>query len=346
MLAPAVAFVIAGVPLAIAAAPLHAGDHVSVSVFNHPELTLAQATIDGDGQLALPLVGNVEIAGYEPDIAAAHISMSLKPYLRKPVVTLSVLQQNSTISIVGGPQSTIAYVPGQTLSSVVATLTATPGLNLHQVRIIRANAPDAEYDAADLLKRAQPGPALQPGDQIILAQNPVAVDVTGVVKTPGMAYLQSGATINDAVNAAGGATDGAATGSVDVLRAGQHLRVALSSDAAQQPAIDGDVITVPQAVHVAVGGQVAHPGDVALTNGTTLIAAIYNAGGPLKYSDLSHTEVEHDGVRTVYDITRVPHGDVSQNPHLVEGDLVNVPEGKHVDVSQVFGAIGVIHWFW
>jgi len=332
-------------PVAILAAPLRAGDHVAVSVFNHPELSVTQATIDSDGKLVMPLVGNVAVAGLEPEIAADRIGTALKPYLRQPVVTVAVAQQNGTISVVGGPASSLPYVPGQTLSSVVATLTATPGLDLHHVSLVRDGVPYGSYDGADLLRHAQPGPLLAPGDQVILAQKPVAVDVLGMVRTPGMTYLDTGATIGDAVNAAGGTADGAATGSLDLLRAGVHQRIALTSDAAQQPVVDGDVIGVPKAVHVAVGGSVAHPGDTPLINGTTLIAAVYQAGGPVRYADVSHTEVIHDGVRHVYDVTKVPHGDASQNPHLSEGDIVNIPRGNYVNFGDIFAGLGVIHWF-
>ena len=73
---------------------------------------------------------------------------------------------------------------------------------------------------------------------------------------------------------------------------------------------------------------------------------MYQAGGPLRYGDVSHAVVEHDGVRTVYDITKVPKGDTSQNPHLSEGDIVDVPLGNHLDLGVVFGTLGVLHWFW
>lgn len=341
----AAAFAVASLPLALAAAPLRAGDHVAVTVFNHPELTSPALTIDGDGNLALPLVGNVVVAGLEPAAAAGHIGDALKPYLRQPVVSLSVLQQNATISVVGGPNSTLPYVPGQTLASVVAPLSSIAGLDLHHVSITRANVPFGSYDAVALLQRADGGPLLQPGDLIIVAQKPLAVNVLGVVKTPGMTHLDEGATILDAVNAAGGVADGAATGAVELFRNGTHQHVALSSDAATQAVHDGDIVTVPQAVHVAVGGFVAHPGDTPLTAGTTLIAAIYQAGGPLRYGDVSHAEVTHGGVQHVYDITKVPHGDTTQNPQLSEGDIVFVPQGNHVDWGSVFGAAGVIHWF-
>jgi protein involved in polysaccharide export with SLBB domain len=339
------AALLAFVPVAVLAAPLRAGDHIQLTVFNHPELTFAQATIDGDGKLAMPLVGNVFVAGLEPDAAAAKIGNSLKTYLREPVVSLSVVQQNATISVVGGPSSTLPYVPGQTLSSIVSTVSSTPGLDLHHVILQRNGSTFGTYDGLDLLRRADAGPALAPGDQVVFAQKPLSVNVLGLVHAPGLTHLDRGSSILDAVNAAGGVTNDAATGAVDVLRDGVHQHVALSSDVASQPAHDGDVVTVPQAVHVAVSGQVGHPGDTPLTNGTTLVAAVYEAGGPLKYGDVSHTEVVHDGVRHVYDITKVPGGDTSQNPHLSEGDIVNVPAGGHLNLSDIFGGAGVIHWF-
>ena len=343
--AAAVALALSALPLAVFAAPLRAGDHISVTVFNHPELTLPTATIDGDGKLAMPLSGNVAIAGLEPDAAADVIGNALKAFLRDPVVSVGVIQQNQMISIVGGPVSTLQYTPGQTLAGVVATLTSTPSVDLHHVTLQRDGTQLGSYDGYDLLRKATGGPVLQPGDQIIVAQKPVEVDVAGVVRNTGPVYLDRGASIADAIGAAGGAADGAATGAVDVLRNGEHLHVALSSDQSAQVVHDGDVITVPQAVHVAVGGSVGKPGETVLTSGNTLIAAVYTAGGPLKYGDVSHTEVIHDGLRHVYDITKVPQGDLSQNPHLSDGDIVNVPQGGHLNLSDIFGGAGIIHWF-
>jgi protein involved in polysaccharide export with SLBB domain len=263
----------------------------------------------------------------------------MSAYLRHPAVSLSVLQQNAMISIVGGPNASTPYVPGQTLTSVTSSLASTPGLDLHHVTIQRDGRPLGSYDAIDLLHRADPGPVLQPGDRITIAQKPLAVNVFGIVKTPGPLYLDNGASIADAVYAAGGVGVDAAVGGLDLLRDGKHERLALSSDAAHESVQNGDVITVPQALHVAVGGKVAHPGDTPLIDGTTLYAAIFEAGGPIQYGDVSHTEVLHDGVRTVYDITKIPGGDTSQNPHLSEGDVVFVPTGKHLAIGDLFSGI-------
>ncbi len=339
------AVVLAFIPALVVAAPLRVGDHVSVTVFNHPELSLASTTIDGDGDLTMPLAGNVPVAGLEPTVAATHIGAALTTYLRVPVVSLSMLQQNATISIVGGPTSSLPYVPGQTLSSLASTLAATPGLDLRHVSIARDGARIGTYDALDLLQRAEPGPALQPGDRVTFAQKPIAVTVAGIVKSPGPAYLDRGASVADAVYAAGGAGTDAAIGLIDLLRDGQHRTLALATDAATVPAQSGDVITVPQALHIAVTGRVAHPGDTPLIDGTTLFAAIYQAGGPVQYGDVSHTLVVHDGVKHVYDITRVPTGDRSQNPPLASGDVVFVPTGGHVAIGDIFTGANIVRFF-
>jgi polysaccharide export outer membrane protein len=340
------ALVICGLPISALAAPLRDGDHIAVTIFNHPDMSVAAGTVDADGMLAMPLVGNVQIAGLDPDAAADRIAGALKSYLRAPSVTVSVLAQNATISIVGGPQSSVPYAPGQTLTGIVATQAATPGLDLHRVRIERDGGTLGTYDAQALFQAGATGPVLEPGDTIVFALKPVGVNVAGAVRNPGMEYLDRGQTIADAVNAAGLIETNAAVGDIDLLRAGAHQHLALSTPAAQQLAQDGDIVTVPQALLVSVGGMVAKPGPTPLTGGTTLVAAIYEAGGPLKYGDISHTQVLHGGAVQTYDVVRAFNGDPSQNPHLNEGDVINVPESKHILLGDLFGGAGVLHLLW
>jgi protein involved in polysaccharide export with SLBB domain len=339
------ALLVGGIPGLAAASPLRSGDRIAVTIFNHPDLTIPQGTIDADGKIALPLVGNLTIAGLEPDAAAARITGALKSYLRQPSVTVSVLQQNAAIAIVGGPVSSLAYSPGMTLAGVALSESAAPGLDLHHVRIDRDGSTLGTFDAQGLAHGGQSGPSLEPGDTIVFALKPVGVVVNGDVKTTGVQYVDTNQTIADAVNQAG-LGDNAAVGSIDLLRGGQHTRIALSSPAALQVADDGDVVTVPQAVIVSVGGTVAKPGLTPLVNGTTLVAAIYQAGGPIQYGDISHTHVLHDGTEHVYDVAKAFQGDTSQNPHLSEGDVIEVPQSRHVNIGEVFGGVGVLHLFW
>jgi hypothetical protein len=56
--------------------------------------------------------------------------------------------------------------------------------------------------------------------------------------------------------------------------------------------------------------------------------------------------VLHDGTEHVYDVARAFQGDASQNPHLSDGDVIEVPQSRHVNLGELFGGIGVVHLFW
>jgi hypothetical protein len=48
----------------------------------------------------------------------------------------------------------------------------------------------------------------------------------------------------------------------------------------------------------------------------------------------------HQGVKSEYNIVKLAHGDLSQNPTLHDGDTVFVPEGYKTDWGQVFQGLG------
>ena len=50
----------------------------------------------------------------------------------------------------------------------------------------------------------------------------------------------------------------------------------------------------------------------------------------------------HAGTTKSYDVTKLTHGDMSQNPMLADGDTVLVPEGHNIDWSGIFGILGGI----
>jgi polysaccharide export outer membrane protein len=110
------------------------------------------------------------------------------------------------------------------------------------------------------------------------------------------------------------------------------------------PAVDVTV-TQPNVPHVAVAGQVASPGNIALISGNSLIAAIYGAGGPLQNADFSHVSLLHNGLQKTYDVAAVEKGNASQNPPVTDGDVIFVPKGHRMDVSTIFSGIGVLRYF-
>ena len=78
-------------------------DRLSVNVFAAPELSLETVQVDSGGQIAVPLLGAMNVAGSSPDEVAGRIARALQGrYLRDPQVTVNVLETRShTFAIEG-----------------------------------------------------------------------------------------------------------------------------------------------------------------------------------------------------------------------------------------------------
>jgi protein involved in polysaccharide export with SLBB domain len=341
-----------------AVAKVHPGDRVAVLVYNHPELS-GQSTVDGSGRISLPLAGGVDTTNLDPAQIAQAVRYRLAPYVRKVAVDVQLVSQGQSIFVAGGPGGVLAYNPGENLSSAFAALRAqTVAINnaappdqatvdldhgradLTHVTILRDGAVLGPFDAANGGLDAGAATVLQPGDTIELPNKPVKVTVRGDVKTPGVAYLDTTEPISRAIAQAGGELPTSSTSSITVQRAGVTQTVAFGSAEFAQPAQPGDIIYVPRAPTITVVGMVVKPGDVQLRNDSTLLSALYGADGIQKWADLKRVVVMHHGQHVTYDVTRLTHGDVSQNPQLADGDTVFVPEGHKIDWTPVFAALG------
>jgi protein involved in polysaccharide export with SLBB domain len=191
------------------------------------------------------------------------------------------------------------------------------------------------YDMDAMQKAGNAGPTLLPGDSIAFANRPIAVSVSGALKNPGTAYLSSDQPLSTAIAQLGGTT---ADASHEVLlrRNGQLVQIAEGSPEFNAPAHPGDSLVIPSQEHIQVIGAVNGAGEIALKDDFTLVSAIYLAGGPNKWADLRKIMVRHRGETKTYDITRMQHGDLSQNPALEDGDVVFVPEGHKIDWRGFF----------
>ncbi|MGD0475930.1 MAG: polysaccharide biosynthesis/export family protein [Candidatus Velthaea sp.] len=345
-----------------ALAKLHPGDRVAVLVYNHPELS-GQSTVDGSGNISLPLAGGVDTTNLDPSQVAQKVRYRLQPYVRKVAVDVQLLAQGQSVFVSGGPGGVLAYSPGENLSGALAQLraqtvpvnntNAPPGqqvtsdfdfdhgrIDLQHVGVIRDDRLIGSFDATTSGLGTGGSAVLQPGDTIQLRNKPVSVTVRGDVKQPGVAYLDATESMSAALTQAGGELPTSATNNIILERGGVRHTVALGSPEFSQPAQSGDVILVPRAPTISVVGMVVKPGDVLLRNDTTLLSALYSADGIQKWADLRKVHVLSHGQSTTYDVTRLTHGDVSQNPALSDGDTVFVPEGHKIDWTPVFAALG------
>lgn len=348
---------------AASAATLHPGDKISVTVFNHPELSVVSVTLDSLGQATVPLAGLVAGSGVSPAVLGSRIRTKLLPYVRKPAVDVQLIAQGTNIFVSGGPGGILTYTPGEKLADALAQLRAPylasvgnaaapapttdvvsnglqfSGVDLHHVIVVRDGVNLPVVDAQKLGIVGDPGPKLQPDDTIELAYKPIHLTVEGEVKRPGPVYLDADEPLSDALLQAGGPNGVASSVSFTLTRSGKSEPVSTSSAAYQAPALSGDVVYVSHALRIGVVGQVVKPGDVDLRGDGSVLSALYYAGGPTKYGDIKHVALIHQGAQTTIDVTKLTHGAPGDNPQLSDGDTVFVPEGHKIDFTLFFQAL-------
>jgi protein involved in polysaccharide export with SLBB domain len=312
----------------------------------------------------MPVAGLIDASNLSPDALARTIDERLAPYVRNPAVDVQLVAQAQSIFVTGVASGVFPYSPGETLLAVLnqvemSVAPTSPSLNGAVVNPSEVAAHELQYgsidlrhvvierdgqrlppiDADALIASGKPAPPLQPDDTVELAYKPLAVTVRGDVHQPGVAHLDPGQPLSDAIYQVGGADETSAADTFDLTRGGSELHVSKSSPEYKEPAQMGDIVYVPHGIHVGVVGSVATPGRVLLEGDDSLLSALYFAGGPTKYGDIKHVRVIHDGQPTEYDITRLTHGGADQNPQLADGDTLFVPEGHKIDFTMIFSAI-------
>lgn len=367
------------------AAPIiHPGDTIGVDVLNYAALiddsrhdngpgrldalNPGNVVVAADGSISIPVAGTIKVAGEDTQQIARLIERRLSLYVREPAVTVRLLQQSQLIFLTGATVGTLPFLPGETLSSALGQLReqfekdvagalspseknggtlSRSAIDLRKIVVERDNRSGDPIDGEQLLRSGLPGPALAPGDTLLFASKPVRVDVRGQVAAPGPIYLYETDTLEQALLEAGGPLSSASTADASLLRDGTEVPLPLGSAALRQPPHNGDTIIVRAAPHVTVLGQVPNPGEFTLRNGSTLLSALYVAGGPTKWANVHDIEVVHNGARQSFDLSGLQHGDLSTNVPLTDGDVVYVPEGHRIDAAVFFqallGALGGVY---
>jgi protein involved in polysaccharide export with SLBB domain len=347
-----------------ALASVHPGDELLVTVYDHPEMS-GPYTVDSTDRISLPLIGMIRVSGLSTEQIAQSVQRSLGKYVLKPAVTVQLRTQVPVVFISGGPGGTLKYEPGMTLVAALGNLTprlqpltaaAVPEgaaaassvpfadlqrsrLDLRRVAITRDDRSIGTFNALDLFAKGEGGPSIQAGDTISFTNKPVQVSFDGAVMRPGAAYLWADEPLADGLSQVGGLAADAATNRIALRRVGATSYISQGDAAWNAPATAGDALTVPVAPRVNVAGMVERPGAETLKSDSSLLSALYQAGGPNKFANLKTVQVVGRGATTTFDITRLVHGDTTQNPQLHDGDIVFVPEGHRIDVGQVFQSI-------
>jgi polysaccharide export outer membrane protein len=166
------------------------GDELDVSVYGAPDLT-QHVRVGTSGNIYLPLIGTVHVAGLASDEAEALVEQKLADgsFVTKPHVTIYVKEYTTeAVSITGEVNKPGAYPALETRRLYDAFMEA-GGLTQTAGRSVTIahdgqTRPDVVLLSSDPVKSAQANVPIQPGDAISVSKAPI-VYVIGEVTKPG-----------------------------------------------------------------------------------------------------------------------------------------------------------------
>ncbi len=251
------------------------GDELLIRAWGKIDLD-ARVKIDRDGQIYLPKVGTLNVAGLEYKQLGSFLHAAIGGLFKDFELNVALGQLRSIqIYVLGSARRPGAYTVGS-LSTMVNALFVSGGPaatgSMRHVQLIRNNLVVTEFDIYDLMKRGDKShdKALMPGDILFIPPMGAQVAISGSVEEPGIYELGQQATIADMLLAAGGLTSLAETRRAVLERIEDHRErrseeFALDTAGLQRRLHDGDLLQIlpvtPEFSNVVtLRGNVARPG--------------------------------------------------------------------------------------
>lgn len=217
-------------------------DVIEIRVFQDPNLNTT-ARVGEDGNVTMPLLGTVKVAGLtRPEVEAQIRELLLGRYMTAADVSVSVSEfRNEPISVIGAVKSP-GTIPVSGNMTLVEAITAVGGLteNHGKTLYILRTAADGqsqqlEIDVQRLMDFADPAMniVITPNDLInVPIDSPFSVYVLGEVMKPGvLAFKKSqDVTLLQVLAAAGGLTDRASRRDVSIRRRVEGKEVLVKVD--------------------------------------------------------------------------------------------------------------------
>ena len=267
------------------------GDEVLLRVWGQVNFNTA-LTVDRLGEVYLPQVGNVRLAGLRYDALTGFLRAQLGRVFRNFDLNVSMGQLRSIqIYVVGHARRPGSYTVSS-MSTLVNALFACGGPSAHgsmrEIELKRGGSVVARFDLYDLLLRGDKSKdaILQPGDVLYIPPVGSQAAVAGSVKAPAIYEFRGRATVEDLLNLAGGPSPVADTGRLTLERIGPNgVRATYElKDRAgwsKTPVEDGDILRLmtinPRFENaVILRGNVASPGRFPYRPGMRLSDVIPN----------------------------------------------------------------------
>lgn len=261
------------------------GDELRIRIWGQISIQ-ANLRVDRSGEIYLPQVGNVHVAGLAFSELDTHLRSALGRVYRNFDLTVDVGQIRSIQVYVSGEARRPGVYTVSSLSTLVDALFASGGPDvegsMRSIELRRNGAVVTRIDLYDLLIRGDKtkDAKLMPGDVIYIPPVGAEGAVLGSVRKPGIYELLPQESVSDVLAEAGGVSAVAAKARVSIERIDEHrdrsaMEVAYDPSGMKTALADGDVIRVYSIVPkyektVTLRGNIANPGRFAWHEGMRL----------------------------------------------------------------------------
>lgn len=268
------------------------GDQLLIRVWGQVNFN-SHSTVDRAGDIYVPQVGNIEVAGLHFQQLDGYLKQQLGRVYRNFDLSVNVGQIRSIqVYVVGSAQRPGSYTLSA-LSTLVNALFSSGGPSpqgsMRSIQLKRGGKIVTTLDIYDLLifgDKTHDAPLL-PGDVIYIPPVGPQVGLAGSVNTPAIYELKGQETAGDLIGMAGGLTAMAARQDAQLDRtdtAGNRRTVQLSlvGDGLKMVMRNGDILRIPSIVQrfdntVTLRGNVANPGRYSWKPGMRILDLIPDA---------------------------------------------------------------------
>ncbi len=251
------------------------GDELLIRAWGKIDLD-SRVTVDRNGQVYLPKVGALNVAGLRYDQLGGYLHSSISTLFKDFELNVALGQLRSIqVFVLGNARQPGAYTVGS-LSTLVNALFASGGPSaqgtMRRIQLRRGNGVLANFDIYDLILKGDKSHDVQllPGDVIYIPPVGAQVALTGSVNEPGIYELRGDATVAAALEFAGGLTSLAGSNRAQLERIDDHTSrrvedLSLDASGLQKLMKDGDLLRIfplsPKIQNaVTLKGNVAQPG--------------------------------------------------------------------------------------
>jgi Periplasmic protein involved in polysaccharide export len=346
------------------------GDSFRIDVWGMVQGTWTVA-VDRNGQVAIPTVGTLGVAGLTFDQLKSTLHRELDKYYAGFEMNVTMGQLRSIkVYVTGNAKKPGAYTVSA-LSTLVNALLSCGGPSdtgtLRAIEVKRGGRTVAIFDMYDFLMKGDKTKdiRLQPEDVIHIGRVGPLAAITGNVRMPAIYELKKETKVAELLEMAGGLTYTGFTGRVQVYRvSANEYRSILEGDLidlATRPdknfaLADGDFVRVFSVVEkrnvMTISGPVAKPGQFGVEPGRTTVRDVILRAGGLLYNAADQGEItrvrptQQGPVteRFFVDLRKALAGDSAENRTLEINDYLFVRSVPEWDLYKAVAVAGQVKY--